>query len=269
MSFGFSISDLITLIQLTTQTYRNWKDACGEFAEITGQLDSLAIILRRIEAETKVPLARGTSDSVDVAQILKNLNSVVAQLKNVVKKHKSLGKSRSRNWDRLRLANNNLGDLRSKLTVHTSALATYLDTVGISALGRVESKVDELPEMRSVIDDLAKEIRAGRHEGSVMTTYSDDEKEVWRQFRRELVGEGFSSHSIRKFKTPLKEYLRRLDEDGLLGEEEPGDSADDGGDDTEIADEPGRGSTLENVPARSIPTVSKECVLWSQPRPIG
>ena len=87
----------------------------------------------------------------------------------------------------------------------------------------MEKRVDELPEMRKAIDGLAAEMRAGRREGSVMTTYDNDEKDVWRQFRRELIGEGFSSRSIHKFKNPLKDYLKRLNGQGLLEEEEPQD----------------------------------------------
>jgi hypothetical protein len=94
----------------------------------------------------------------------------------------------------------------------------YLETIGIRSLGVLKSMVDELPHMKEVIDALAAEIRAGRREGSVMTDYSNDEMEVWRQFRRELIGEGFSSHSIRKHSTQLKNYLKFLSDEGLLQE---------------------------------------------------
>lgn len=224
MSFGFSISDVICLVQLTTQAYRSWKDACGEHSEITSELNSLAILLRRVEAEAKLPgslLNRKHGEYNNLVKITRNCGSVVVQLRDIVEKYEGLGKSRWRNWDRLRLGNKNLGELRGKLTLHTSSLSTYLNTLGVSGIGRVEKRLDELPEMRKAIDGLAAEIRAGRREDSVMTTYTNDEKDVWRQFRRELIGEGFSSRSIHKFKSPLKEYLRRLDDQGLLEEEEP------------------------------------------------
>ena len=224
MSFGFSISDIISLVQLTTQAHRSWKDACGEHSEIIGELDSLRIVLQRIHAETKIPgslLNRKYEDHSNLATITTNCGSVVVQLNDIVQKYEGLGKSRWRNWDRLRLGNKNLGDLRGKLTLHTSTLSTYLNTVGVSAIGRVEKRVDELPEMRMAINGLVAEIRAGRREGSVMTTYTDDEKDVWRQFRRELIEAGFSSRSIHRFKSSLKDYLKQLNGQGLLDEEEP------------------------------------------------
>jgi hypothetical protein len=41
-------------------------------------------------------------------------------------------------------------------------------------------KINELSEMRKVIDSIATEMRAGMREGSVMTTYGNGEKDVWR-----------------------------------------------------------------------------------------
>ena len=84
-----------------------------------------------------------------------------------------------------------LDPLCGKLTQHIAAITAYLDAVGLGALARIERDVDAIPEhIQRAVDTLASEIRAGRREGSIMTTYSDDEKDVWRQFRRELIGEG-------------------------------------------------------------------------------
>lgn len=51
-----------------------------------------------------------------------------------------------------------------------------------------------------------------------MTTYGDDEKEVWKQFRRELIGDGTSSDFIHKHKPRIKRYLHELAEKGELDE---------------------------------------------------
>jgi len=53
-----------------------------------------------------------------------------------------------------------------------------------------------LPAMKTVIDGIASEIRAGKREETFMMTHSNDDKEVYRQFRRELLGEGFTSDDI-------------------------------------------------------------------------
>ncbi|KAJ5779257.1 hypothetical protein N7457_006977 [Penicillium paradoxum] len=53
---------------------------------------------------------------------------------------------------------------------------------------------------------------------SGMTTYEDDDKEVWRELRRDLIGSGLRSSDIRKYSHELKDYLHNLrrEKDGVL-----------------------------------------------------
>ena len=46
--FWVSISDIVLLIQLTGRACTNWNNSCSNYAEITGQLESLHIILNRL-----------------------------------------------------------------------------------------------------------------------------------------------------------------------------------------------------------------------------
>lgn len=97
--------------------------------EITGELNSLTIVLRRIQAEAELSgslLNRKDEDHSDLVRITRNCRPVVVKLRDIVEKYEGLGKSRWRNWDRLRLGNRNLADLRGKLMLHTSSLSTYL-----------------------------------------------------------------------------------------------------------------------------------------------
>jgi hypothetical protein len=52
--------------------------------------------------------------------------------------------------------------------------------------------------------------------GSVMTSYDNDDKEVWKDFRRELVAEGFSGSVLQQHKDVLRAYIREIDQNGLL-----------------------------------------------------
>ena len=224
MSFGFSASDVTSLIQLTVRTYRGWKRACGEYSRITGELDTLEIILSRVAFEVQQPTSLLEHHDQSLSKLQKIVSACkddVKELENIVSKFRSLGISRRSNWDRLRLGNTDLSSLQQRLGLHITAFGTYLSILGISSVGRVEDNVKILPEMKRTIDNLAAEIRAGRREGSVMTTYEDDEKEVWRQFRRELILDGFQSGKIDMVKRHLRRYLKRLNEAGLLDEEVP------------------------------------------------
>jgi hypothetical protein len=224
MSFGCSLSDIVTLVQLTTGAYSNWKNACGEYTEITSELSSLNVILERLSTEATTPngpLERGNANYLDHFKLLENSAAIVTQLNDVIVRFQNLGRSRRRNWDRLKLANRNLGEMRSKLTLHISLLSAFLDTINVGTLGRIEQHLRDLPEMRNTINKIAAEMRAGKREGSVMTAYDDDDPGIWREFRGELIKEGYSSDSIQKYGTQLKGHLRALHADGLLDEDAP------------------------------------------------
>lgn len=58
-----------------------------------------------------------------------------------------------------------------------------------------------------------------------LSTFTGDEKAVWRDFRRELVNRDFKSDSLRKNKPVLQDYMLKLDESGILTQEHPTTSA--------------------------------------------
>ncbi len=221
MSFGFSPSDIVALIQITLKAYQGWKHACGEYADITGSLDSLLIVLKRIDVEASRPesvLTHGDNAKEELRSIIRTCDPTVRELHSIVVQYKSLSASRQRNWDRLRFGNKNLDGLRAKLILHISTITAYLETIGLGSLGRIEKDLGALPQLVEIVDRLAADIRAGKREGTVLTTYEDDEKEVWQQFRRELIGEGVRSSTVHKYKPQLKQYIRELAENGDLEE---------------------------------------------------
>lgn len=119
-----------------------------------------------------------------------------------------------------------LGDLRAKLVYHTSSMNLFLNMVSMGSVGRVEKKMDEaggdLKEIKLAVNGItAHLITKGRHEGSVLTAYADDDRAVWKEFRRELLSDGFSSAVLRRHKATIKAYVTELGERGLLDEEDP------------------------------------------------
>lgn len=55
MSFGYSVGDALLLTQLAWKTVQNARKACGEHDELTEEVLSLHIVLRRLEQELKKP----------------------------------------------------------------------------------------------------------------------------------------------------------------------------------------------------------------------
>jgi len=223
MSFGFSVGDIITLTQLTARTYNGWKKACGKYSDITSNLAVLQTLLMRIEAEAQAPnslIARNTEDFGGWKTLYESCYTLVVELEEVLDKYKSLGTNRLKNWDRIRLGNRNLDGLSKRLVGKTTSLSAYISVLGISSQARVENEV--LPELLQKVDHIATQMRRGNSSiRSALTSYEDDDKAVWREFRRELIGTGIRGREIHKYSAALKTYLSRLQRDGLLDEEVP------------------------------------------------
>ena len=52
MSFGYSVGDIVSLVQLAWKTVQNSRKACGEHDEFTQEASSLHVVLQRLEKET-------------------------------------------------------------------------------------------------------------------------------------------------------------------------------------------------------------------------
>src|SRR5258707_932711 len=118
MSFGFGITDVLTLVQLAYATFDGAKRACGEHDELTQEMSSLVTVLDHVQSEISDPdspinMARGNrrkelKDHIEgclrhVRQmniILKNFNA----LSNVERGGGSL-------WQKVRFGNGVVKDI--------------------------------------------------------------------------------------------------------------------------------------------------------------
>lgn len=229
MSFGFSIGDIIKLVELTTQTYNGWKNACGTYATVTDDLAILRTLLSRMEAEARTPNSLFSSNDVDLQHwrsLSKDCHKVIKDLASILNKYKSLSTSRAKNWDRIRLDNKKLAGLEARLSRKIEGITAFTAVIGISSQGRVEN--GKFPELQRKVDMIAAEMRRGNRSICTISTYDDDDKTVWREFRGEMIRAGFKSGDIHKYKVPLKTYLLRLQRKGLLDEEEVSESLHEG-----------------------------------------
>jgi hypothetical protein len=136
-------------------------------------------------------------------------------------------------WHQLRFSTKieQLGDVREKLIQYTSTISVLLDTVQLRATGRVEDKLDNVSSqmaegfesLKRAILGMAVKARAEQRGGSTMSvlslsTYAGDDKEVWQEFRRELVARGFRSKALDRHKDLLQAYMLKLDQSGVLDE---------------------------------------------------
>ena len=241
MSFGFSASDVVLLVQLAWTTVRNSRKACGEYAELTRETTSLHVNLRRLEREIAKPESpiNRPSDTCrqDLAPIVDGCRKALDVLDRILEKYNALSdeersKGKLSRWKAVRFGNGelaNVGDLRLKLTYYTSNLSLFLNMVSMGSMGIVEKQMYEaggdLKDIRRAVNGITAHLMSGAtKEGSVLTDYAGDDKAVWRAFRRELVKGGFSSDVIREHKDTIQAYVQELGSRGILDDEDLEDS---------------------------------------------
>lgn len=147
----------------------------------------------------------------------KGYHAVVAELAKILNKYRSLSTSRAKNWDMIRLGNKDLDALNIRLLKKIESVSAFATVMGISSLGRMENSV--FPEMLRRMDDIAAEMRRGNGSICTLTTYDNDDKTVWKEFRRDLIRANVKSRDIHRYKDALKTYILRLQNRGLLDEE--------------------------------------------------
>ena len=238
MSFGFSAGDIVLFVQLASKTVQNARKACGEHDELTREVSSLHVVIERLEKEAskpESPINRPDDKcNKELGDIVSGCNKPLKVLNRVLEKYNTLSereRSAKKLWQRVRFGNGELADirnLRDKLTYYTSALSLFVNMISMGSIGRVEQQMEsaggDIRAIRIAVNGItAHLLSASNREGSVLTTYADDDKAVWKEFRKELIEEGFSSSIIRKHKLLIKAYIKELGDRGLLDDEDPHD----------------------------------------------
>ncbi|TVY33075.1 hypothetical protein LSUB1_G008435, partial [Lachnellula subtilissima] len=234
MSFGASPSDIIIVVAFCKNLYRKCRDAGGEYDEISREVRGLHTVLRHLKYEVEAPESPLNRDhSVwgrQLQPIIGNCDFTLRQLDGLLQKYGRLGTDGGGNspsaprvlWDKVRFGSNEmdqLGVIRVKLISHKTSMTLFLDTIQLHESGKMSTTLDNHGGQLDIILDKVDSIasRMGQKSGgSVMTSYDDDDKEVWKQFRRELVSEGFSSSVLQQHKDVLRAYIREIDQKGRL-----------------------------------------------------
>ena len=229
MSFGFSASDAILLVQLAWNTVQNSLKAVGEHDELTREASCLHIVLRRLGKELERPESplNRPDDTCreELESIVAGCSDVLSTLDRILDTHNSLN-TQKRSVKKLmhcyRFGNRYvyIRNLRSKLCYYNSARVLFLNMVLNGAVGRVEQQLDsEFREMRLALNKITAQMIASAHDdGTVLTAYTDDDTAVWKEFRRDLIKDGFRSSVIDEHKNIILAYVKELGSRGVLDE---------------------------------------------------
>jgi hypothetical protein len=233
MSFGYGISDFLALSKLAWDVVQNSSKACGAHAELTREAKSLHIVLQRVELEVEKPesLLNRKDDNrrEELVTLCSDCNGVLRVLQKLLEKYNTLPdgeRSRKKLWQKIRFGNGEMQDLneiRLKIATSTQALNLFLNMLSIGSQGKVEQYMDtqgpELKDIKTSVNWIAAMLQAKTPgEGSILTSYTDDDKAFWKDFRRELVKEGFPSSVISKHRGVIMEYVMELGSRGAMDE---------------------------------------------------
>ncbi|KAG4439928.1 hypothetical protein IFR05_004603 [Cadophora sp. M221] len=238
MSFGASPSDIIIVVTFCKALYRKCRDAGGEYDEISREVRGLHTVLRHLKYEVEAPESLLNRDQSiwgrQLAPIIGDCDFTLRQLDGLLQKYGRLSSASSSPssprilWDKVRFGSNEmdtLGTIRVKLISHKTSLTLFLDTIQLHESGKMAQVLDnqggQLDVILDKVDGIAKRMAPPRRDGSVLTSYEDDDREVWKQFRRELISEGFSSDVLQQHKDVLRAYIREIDQKGLLDDVSP------------------------------------------------
>ena len=236
MSFGYSISDVLSLTQTAWNVVQNSRKACGEHDELTREVSSLHVVLKRFEHEAAKPESPinkpGDSYGEELEVIVDGCHRVLRILDQILVKYNALSeaeRSGRRLWQKIKFGNGqmaNLADYRSKVVYYTSALSLLLNMISVGTIGSVEKQMNDaggdLKEIKEAVNGITAHLVAKAHsEGSVLTAYPDDDRAIWKELRRELIEDGFPSSVIGEHKHLIKAYIKELGARGLLDDAEP------------------------------------------------
>ena len=230
MSFGGSASDIASLVKLAYKTTQGARAACGEYDELTRETSSLHTILNRLSLEVAKPdssINRQKSYGRELESIGTGCQEVLTQLDKILVKYNALSeqeRSARRLWKKIRFGSGVVADvaeLRSRVTYYISALSLFLNLVSIGTVGAVEKKMDQaggdLRDIKVAVNQITAYFLSTEHrEGSVLTAYTDDDRDAWRELRRGLVKAGFRDSLVRTHMDTIMAYVKELGDRGVL-----------------------------------------------------
>jgi len=128
MSYGYGVGDFIAVSRLAWDVYTAYKDAPEDFKNISDEIKSLHIIVDRHKDKFRGKTL--TSDEhAQLRDILQGCTNVLEDLDKLHTKYMNLGSaqgSSSQAIDRIKWTQENIAELRARLTSNTTLLNTFI-----------------------------------------------------------------------------------------------------------------------------------------------
>ena len=229
MSFGWSVSDIASLVQLAYKTSQGARAACGQYDDLTRETSSLHVVLNRLKVEAAKPgnpINKDKAHGKELAVIADGCKDILTQLDKVLVKYNALSeqeRSVRQLWKKIKFGNGVVADvaaLRSKITYYTSSLTLFLNMISLGTIGTIEEKMDraggDLQDIKHAVNHITAHLMAtAGEEGSVLTAHTNDDRGAWRELRRRLLKDGFQDSLVRKHMDIIMDYVKELGDRGV------------------------------------------------------
>lgn len=125
MSFGFSVSDVVTLSRFAWELYVNCKGSSENFRNISLEVLSLHAVLKEfgddLNGHTLQP-----SRQVGLERVAEGCQAVLKDLEHLLDKYKGLRTRRERMWNRAVWGWKDIKGLRLRLISNTALLTAFI-----------------------------------------------------------------------------------------------------------------------------------------------
>ncbi|ERF73167.1 hypothetical protein EPUS_03008 [Endocarpon pusillum Z07020] len=219
MSFGFSVSDFLLLLKMTKGVYNACKDGPKEYQEISREAMSFYTVLESLKNDVNEADSllnrRGSGRCHELRQVISHCEEAFRELQALVDKHSRLdAEGHRRIWESYQVGSADLGNVRGKLTFYVSVIGIFMDSLGASAMERIERKLDKLFAKvmeADTYDDPAKSTTSLSSTISLLSIrHSEKEDDVWDLIRHELQAEGIDLSTLEAYKPDIVNYLKSL-----------------------------------------------------------
>ncbi|PMD63451.1 uncharacterized protein K444DRAFT_556103, partial [Hyaloscypha bicolor E] len=176
MSFGFSVGDFVAVLQLANDVRKQFVDAPSQFKAISEEVKSLSIVLQDID--DILPARDLTShQQTELGNIVKHCESVLEELNKIVINFKeldpiakSLDKKPRRVWKRFKWDQNDINELRTRISSNILLLNTFLGQVSSQAVFAIRDSIERLHE-RQDTQERQQETREQQQEDQIILNW--------------------------------------------------------------------------------------------------
>ncbi|KAH6661158.1 hypothetical protein BKA67DRAFT_531228 [Truncatella angustata] len=229
-----SAADVDAVDTFAKQLYRRARNAGVDFADVATTVRGVHTVLKHLKVEVEDPGSLLNTDQSPVyarqlTPILEDCDFTLKQLATILEKYgaNSSGsdeEGRNGGSDQNPLASRErdmIALIRTKLANQKLNIDMFLDTVQLHNPSKshpvVETSSANLESIKDKVDAIAMRITQRRE-----SSMSENDDELWLQFRDELEKDGFSKDVLRNNQDVLRAYIRQLDEQSVaLGGKTP------------------------------------------------